>query len=249
MTRPLVGITTAELVLPAGGEREEGHPGQQKVALGLDYPQAVWAGGGMPVVLSPVFDDVTAVLDRLDALVVSGGPDLTSVLYGAAPHPALGPTDEDVDRWELALVRRALDVDLPILAICRGMQVLNVACGGTLWQDLPSEQGIEGHRQRAHGTEVTHDVEVEADTRLATICGAGRLAVNTFHHQAARDIGERLSVTARAEDGVVEGLEDPHGRFVVGVQWHAESLIARPAHLALFAALADAADGRSGPAT
>jgi len=245
MARPLVGITTAELVLPqAGGPRRDGHPGQQKATLGLDYPQAVASGGGVPVVLTPVFDDPPEVLDRLDALVVSGGPDLTPSLYGATPGPELGPTDEEADRWELALLRRALDARIPVLAICRGMQVLNVARGGTLWQDLPSELGLEGHRQREHGSRTVHDVEIEDGSRLAGICGSGRLAVNSFHHQGIRDLGEGLRVVARAPDGVVEGLEDPDLPFAVAVQWHAESLIARPAHLALFAALVAAADGR-----
>ncbi|MCK9248796.1 MAG: gamma-glutamyl-gamma-aminobutyrate hydrolase family protein [Solirubrobacteraceae bacterium] len=237
MARPLVGITFGETAGPA----RPTHPNRRSVTLGVEYVDAVADDGGLPVVVVPAGDDPADVVRRLDALVLSGGADVAPATYGAAPHPALGPTDEAVDRWEIALVRRALDDGLPVLAVCRGIQVLNVARGGTLWQDLPTEAGLEGHRQTAPGTEATHDVDVAPGSRLATVVGSGPLATNSFHHQAVRDVGAGLDVVARTADGVVEALEDRDAAFCIGVQWHAETLVGACPHRALFAALVDAA--------
>lgn len=227
---PVVGITTAELFTPGQTMgTAEAEPTQRKLSLGMDYPNAVLAAGGVPVVLPPVAAPAPGVIERLDALVVSGGPDLDPALYGAAPHPLLGPVEREADPRELALVREAIDRGMPVLAICRGMQLLNVVRGGTLWQDVPSELGTElVHRQLAPGWEVAHPVSVVPGTRLAELTGATaaspELEVNSFHHQAVRDLGAGLRITARAPDGVVEALEDPDHPFLVGVQWHAESL-------------------------
>ncbi|MDO9355914.1 MAG: gamma-glutamyl-gamma-aminobutyrate hydrolase family protein [Solirubrobacteraceae bacterium] len=247
MRGPLIGISTSELRTPDRVDRDpDAEPPQRELALGLDYPVAVAAGGGIPVVLPPHLDLASDLIARLDGLVLSGGPDLDPALYAAAPNEHLGPIEPATDRWELSLVRAALERDIPVLGICRGMQLLNVAYGGSLWQDLPSELGVEEiyHRQKARGSEVTHDVTVDPDTKLASLTGPGTVAVNSFHHQAVQRLGEGLVITARDEsDGVVEGIEDPSRRFMVGVQWHAESLYARPAHLGLFLGLVGAASG------
>jgi putative glutamine amidotransferase len=246
MRGPLIGISTSELRTPDRVDRDpDAEPPQRELALGLDYPVAVAAGGGIPVVLPPHLDLASDLMARLDGLVLSGGPDLDPALYAEAPSEHLGPIEPATDRWELSLVRAALDRDIPILGICRGMQLLNVAYGGSLWQDLPSERGFDEtyHRQKARGSEVTHDVTVDDDTKLATLTGPGIVAVNSFHHQAVNRLGDGLVITARDADGTVEAIEDPSRRFVVGVQWHAESLYAHPAHLGLFLGLTGAASG------
>jgi putative glutamine amidotransferase len=247
----LVGITTAELFTPEQTRpAPESEPPQRKLSLGMDYPAAVAAAGGVPVVLPPMSPADDALLERLDALVVSGGPDIDPVLYGAKPHPQLGPVEHDADPRELAVLRAAEDRGLPILAICRGMQMVNVARGGTLWQDLPTDRPSPIlHRQTAPGSQPTHRVHVAPGTLLGRLTrgeddGGATLAVNSFHHQAVRELGEGLRVSARADDGVVEAIEATDRPFLVGVQWHAESLASRAAQGALFRALVDAARSR-----
>lgn len=246
MSGPLIGISTSELRTPDRVDRDpDAEPPQRELALGLDYPIAVAAGGGIPVVLPPHLDLAREMVGRLDGLILSGGPDLDPALYAAPPNEHLGPTEPATDRWELSLLQAALDRGIPVLAICRGMQLLNVAYGGTLWQDIPSELGVgEKHRQTARGSEVTHTVTVDAGTQLATLTRPGPVDVNSFHHQAVRNLGAGLRVTARDEDGVVEAVEDPARPFVVGVQWHAESLFTRPEHAGLIRGLVEAARQR-----
>jgi len=203
----------------------------------MPYLRAIELGGGIPVVLAPETPEAAdAVLDRLDGLCLAGGPDLDPLEYGAADrHANLGPTDRIVDAAEVALVRGADARGLPLLGICRGLQAVNVARGGTL------RQHVDDHRQTTPATEARHPVEVVAGSLLAGVTGAGALEVNSFHHQAADVLGAGLSVSARAADGTVEALEDPSRAFMLGVQWHAEGMVERAEQLALFAALAEAA--------
>jgi putative glutamine amidotransferase len=236
--RPLIGVTTSEL-RPSGLStlRRQGEPPHPEMALGMTYLQAVERAGGLPVVLPPCVSDLEGLLLRLDGVCLSGGPDLDPDAYGAADrHPELGPTEPSLDAFELALARGALERGIPVLGVCRGSQALNVACGGTLLQH------VDGHRQAELGTEATHAVEVLPGTRLAGIVGAGELAVNSFHHQAADRLGRGLRVAARAADGTVEAIEGVRGSFALGVQWHAETLAGDPTHLGLFRALVRAAD-------
>jgi putative glutamine amidotransferase len=184
----------------------------------------------MPVVLPPV-GDAEAYLDRLDAICLSGGPDLDPDAYGACErHSELGPTEPSLDAFELALLTGALERGMPILAICRGAQALNVVCGGTLHQHVP------GHRQTGLASRPSHDVAIAPRTRLTRIMGAREVPVNSFHHQAVDRVGSGLRVVAHAPDGTIEGIEGPG--FVVGVQWHAETLVS---HRSLFQALVSAA--------
>jgi putative glutamine amidotransferase len=229
--RPLIGVTTSELRASAlATTRRHGEPPHPEMALGMTYLRTLDAAGAMPVVLPPV-GDAEEYLERLDGICLSGGPDLDPDAYGALErHSELGPTEPSLDAFELALLSGAIERGLPILAICRGAQALNVACGGTLHQHVP------GHRQTELATEPSHSVELEPRSRVARIAGARTLAVNSFHHQAVDRVGTGLRVVARAEDGTVEAVEG--AGFVVGVQWHAETL-AR--HMCLFEALVDAA--------
>jgi putative glutamine amidotransferase len=231
--RPLIGVTTSELRPSAmATTRRQGEPAHPEMALGMTYLRTLDAAGAIPVVLPPVgAAGVAELLDRLDGLCLSGGPDLDPAAYGARErHPELGPTEPSLDEFELALARAALDRGTPILAVCRGAQALNVACGGTLHQHVP------GHRQANPAVEPSHDVRIAARSALARLLGARSAAVNSFHHQAVDRVGAGLRVVARAGDGTVEAVEG--AGFVVGVQWHAETMAA---HASLFEALVDAA--------
>ena len=217
--RPVVGVTLGD------GDELGVH------AMREDYVRSVEQSGAVPVVLPPVSpEDVSALLDRLDGVLLSGGVDVDPDLYGKPPHPKLGRVNRRRDDFELALTREARRRDVPILAICRGHQVLNVAAGGTLVQDIPSllEGGMKhdgpGPRWRR-----AHRVEVTAPSRLREILGQDALSVNSIHHQGVDRVGGDLVVSARCpEDGVIEGLEMPGRRFVVAVQWHPESFWNRP---------------------
>jgi putative glutamine amidotransferase len=162
------------------------------------------------------------VLDIIDALIVTGGAgDVDPALYGQEPHPETGPVQEERDAYELALVRGALEREIPILGICRGMQVLNVAYGGGIEQHLPDVVGHEDHRHTS-GTFADHEVELETGSLAARAVGAERAPVKSHHHQGVREIGDGLVVTGRSDDDIVEALEDPSCPFVLGVLWHPE---------------------------
>ena len=231
--RPLIGVTTSELrPSTMATMRRHGEPAHPEMALGMTYLRTLDAAGAIPVVLPPTGTaHLPALLDRLDGICLSGGPDLDPAAYGVSErHARLGPTEPSLDAFELALAREALTRDLPVLAICRGAQALNVACGGTL------HQHVDGHRQTDPATHTTHDVELAPRSRLHRIARKRTLPVNSFHHQAVNRVGDGLTVVGHATDGTIEALEGPG--FTVGVQWHAEALFA---HLPLFEALVRAA--------
>jgi putative glutamine amidotransferase len=233
----LIGVTSSEYRrVGEHHETPEGEPSRREMALGVVYGEAVARAGGLPVILAPVGPEaIDALLDRLDGLCLSGGPDLHPSTYGAEPAPELGPTEPEADTFELALARRAARRGMPILGICRGMQVMNVAAGGTLRQHLSE------HRQDVPGDRTTHRVRVVRTSRLRALAGRATVEVNSFHHQAPDRLGDGLRLSARSVDGVIEGIEDPRAHFHVGVQWHAECLTDRPEHLALFEGLVHAA--------
>jgi len=210
-----------------------------------DYVRSVEQSGAVPVVLPPVTpDDAPALLDRLDGIVLSGGVDVDPALYGQEPHPRLGRVNRRRDDFELALVREALRRDVPILAICRGHQVLNVATGGTLIQDIASEVVRGGvHDYRRERWEKAHEVNILPGTRLREILGADRVSVNSFHHQAVAKLGRALRISAVASaDEIVEAIEAPDRRFAIGVQWHPESFWDRPEGFhSIFAAIVEEA--------
>jgi putative glutamine amidotransferase len=239
--RPLIAVTTSELRRPEDVvARPQGEPPKLEVALATLYPEAIERAGGVPVIVPLLRPDaVAALLDRVDGVCLPGGPDLQPSVYGEEPHPQLGPTEPRVDAVELALVKAADRRKLPILAICRGMQLLNVARGGTLHQHLPDVVGDQlEHRQPEHGSITTHRIETAPHSRLRATLGGPSLEVNSFHHQAVNKLGKNLVATAWAEDGTIEAIEEQNGRLVLGVQWHAEGL---RAHAPLFEALIDAA--------
>jgi putative glutamine amidotransferase len=195
-----------------------------------DYVRALEAAGALPLVVAPGRPpDAGEILDRVDALVLSGGVDVDPAAYGAARHASVTRVLPARDAFEIALAREALRRDVPILAICRGHQVLNVACGGTLYQDIPSElAGAGSHDAAGERWEYCHEVDVLPGTRLREVLGRDKVSVNSFHHQAVKDVGRGLVVSARAADGVIEGIEAPGARLALGVQWHPESFWDRP---------------------
>jgi putative glutamine amidotransferase len=217
------------------------------LALGVSYLDAVAAAGGIPVILAPLpARRLESIIERLDGICLSGGPDIEPAYYGSDAHPELGPTEPEVDLFELGLVRAARRRGLPVLAICRGMQVLNVARGGTLVQHLPDLGGEIAHRQTTPASQPSHGVALAATSRLARIAESERIDVNSFHHQAISHLGTGLEPVAWADDGVIEAVEAPGEAFTLGVQWHAECLTDRAEQARLFTSLVDAAEAHAG---
>jgi len=235
---PLIGVTTSEVRRAETVQlTPEGEPPRHEMALGLTYLRAIEWAGGIPIVIPPLhIQAITPLLDRISGICLSGGPDLDPQSYGAKEHPKLGPTEPDLDRFELAIARRADARGIPLLAICRGAQALNVVRGGTLVQHLPDlGQGIQ-HRQEAAGEEPTHEVRFEPDSMLAEVLDTTSLKVNSFHHQGIEQLGNGLRAVAFSDDGMIEGIESADRPFCIGVQWHAELLVERPTETALFEA-------------
>jgi putative glutamine amidotransferase len=214
--RPVVGITT--YVTPA----RWGVWDLPAALIPYDYVRAVEEAGGRAVLVPPSEDGVEETLDAVDALIFSGGSDVDPALYGQQAHPATDGVVAGRDRAELALLQAALERDMPVLAICRGSQVLNVARGGDLVQHLPDVVGDEKHKHTP-GAWADHDVEIEDGTRLGDLLGGDRAPVKSHHHQGFGRLGEGLRVSAHADDGTIEALEDPDARFAVGVLWHPEA--------------------------
>ncbi len=221
MSRPLIGITCGTSALDTKAPNPQDR-------LNCAYSRAVLQAGGVPVIL-PNLDDAAAIetwLNRLDGLLLSGGYDLDPCLFG---EPTLNDTveiDGPRDAAELPLIHLALERPLPLFAICRGIQSLNVALGGTLYQDLPAQLTTAVcHRQEAPRSVCTHAVRVTPGSRLAEIVGSPTLEVNSFHHQAVKDLAPGLEAVGHAEDGVIEALERPGPRFLLAVQFHPEEMV------------------------
>jgi len=215
MAKPLVGITTYVTPAVFGAWKLEA------ALIPYDYVRAVERAGARAVLVPPSDEGVDEILDAVDGLVFSGGSDLDPDLYGQEPHPETTGIVPERDGAELALLRRALDRDLPVLAICRGSQVLNVALGGDLVQHLPDHVGHDGHKE-VPGVFSEHDVEIEPETRLAGLLG-DRVSIKSHHHQGFARLGAGLRPSARDGDGRVEALEVPEKRFTLGVLWHPEA--------------------------
>jgi len=201
-----------------------------------DYVNAIEQAGGRPVLVPPSVLGVEETLDALDAILFSGGSDIDPELYEAEAHPETFGIHRERDDAELALLRGALARDMPVLGICRGIQVLNVGLGGDLHQHLPDVVEHEGHKNDPPGQFLEHPVRIQPQTRLGRILGE-RTAVKSHHHQGLRRIGSGLVEAAHAEDGAVEAIEAPDRRFAVGVLWHPEA----GAETAIFDAFVDEA--------
>lgn len=199
------------------------------------YTAAVAAAGGQAVLLprAASLSEAQAALKGADALLLIGGGDISASYYGQQDSPLIERVDPARDASEYWTLRAALEQDLPILAVCRGLQWLNVIRGGTLYQDIPTEYGSALHRDPERKSTVYHDIVIEPDTKLAAILGSGRLSVDSLHHQAISKLGEGLTPSARSDDGLIEAVEATDKRFVVGVQFHPENLYAKGSTLFL----------------
>lgn len=202
--------------------------GAERQGVNSAYVRSVVEAGGIPFILPPAIGATHAIgaLDGLDALLLSGGEDLDPSWYGTAASPDLGEVDRERDLFELALFAAARQRGMPILGICRGIQLVNVALGGTLWQHLPGERpSAVDHDRRDARTARTHGVSVEAGSRVAAVLGCSTLDVNSFHHQGLRDLAPALHASAWATDGLVEAVEGVAGDpWLLAVQWHPEEM-------------------------
>ncbi len=249
--RPRIGINCD--VHPGARRRGDG----RLFALNPEYAKAIQSAGGLPLVVPPLAQSeqvdahaIETLLDSIDALLLTGGDDLHPRVYGQPLHPKAELMDVERDAADVALARAALERGVPILGICAGMQLLNVALGGSLHQHLAD---LRGSRYPAllpiHDAQETdakeHGVVVERGARLAAAVGAGAIVTNSRHHQAIDRVADGLVVTALAEDGVIEGVELDDGRFVIGVQWHPEEMAADSGQRRLFEAFIDAARKRT----
>jgi len=227
--KPVVGITSYAEEVTWGAWVEEA------ALVPLSYVRAIERAGGRPLVIPPSEGGIEETLSVLDGILFSGGSDLDPALYDAEAHPETQGVHEARDRAEMALLTAALERDMPVLAVCRGSQVLNVARGGDLVQHLPEVLGHEEHKHTP-GEYSDHDVTLEPGTRVGGLLG-DRAPVKSHHHQGFGQIGEGLREVGHAEDGTVEALEDPSKRFAVGVLWHPEE----GEDMALFEALVEQA--------
>lgn len=212
--RPIIGISGSYLV------------DKQQILLRDTYTNAILEAGGLPFILPTISDEgtVNAILDRIDGLLISGGGDVNPVCYGEEKLPECGESNTQRDAFELLITKKAIAQKMPVFGICRGIQVLNVAYGGTLVQDLPSACGFppEKHRQPEPYDELWHDVILEEGGLLASITGEKRFMTNSMHHQSIKALGGTLAVEARTQDGTIEAVSDRENAAIFGVQFHPE---------------------------
>ena len=220
MARPLIGVCAAIERASFGVWKDE-----PATLLPLSYSRAIHGAGGMMAMLPPdrrAEEDPGELLDRIDALVLGGGADIDPEDQGIEPHPETIGTNPDRDRFEIALARGALERGIPLLGVCCGMQVLNVACGGTLDQHIPERLGHEIHRP-VPGSWAEHDVRIEPGSLAADAAGADRLTVKSHHHQGVDRVADSLTASAwAADDDSIEAIESGDGSFALGVLWHPE---------------------------
>lgn len=240
--KPVIGITCSRTTGGAWGTYSLGHFMDYTYS---DYSEALLDAGAAPVIVPTAQDQqsLETILGTLQGLILSGGPDLHPRHYGQEPMPGLGEVDAELDRMELAAARTAIAMDLPLLGICRGIQVLTVALGGTLYQDLPSQvpESI-CHTPKADKAVTGHRVRLVSGSRLHRLCRSDEIWVNSQHHQAINDPAPGLTINAQALDGIIEAVDYPANRFALGVQWHPEGTWRSDPHSRqLFAALVTAA--------
>ncbi|MFP5323048.1 MAG: gamma-glutamyl-gamma-aminobutyrate hydrolase family protein [Acidimicrobiia bacterium] len=242
--RPLVGITSP----PA--QKRSPVLGVDRALTTLDraYVEAVDAAGGAAVVL-PVQQpgNAATLIERIDGLILSGGGDVAPERYGAERHPEVAGVHEDRDAWEVALIAQARQRELPVLAICRGLQILNVALGGTLIQHLPEHEigRADPHLVPDRFDEGAHRVQITAGSRLAKVLDQDQVVVNTLHHQAIDRCADELTVVGHDQHGLIEAAEHPH-EPLLGVQWHPELIVHHPPHHRLFRWIVDEAAAQPG---
>ena len=224
--RPIIGVTSY-------GRHQDG----DQFYLPTGYVDAVRNAGGTPIILPPGESDLEAILHLLNGLIFAGGGDIDPSRYGGSPHPKVDRVNPERDSFELELARRAFDENKPIMGICRGFQLLNVASGGDLIQHVPEVFGDAVQHRREDGKAAQHKVTIQPESRLAQIVGRDQISVKSKHHQALGKIPSEWRVAARAADGVVEAVEHQHLPWAVSVLWHPELSLDDPNHQKLFQAL------------
>ena len=239
MNRPLVGMT-----MNAVCAHEKMRPSTfGSHYLNFSYTSAIVQAGGIPVAIpfGPT-KNIDPILKNLRRIVVTGGKDIDPAVYGQEPQQECGPFISEKSLWERELVLAADELDLPLLGICLGMQLVNVARGGTLYQDVPTAKPSDvNHPYPLEKRRIEcHTVFVQPESKLAHIFGSGKIPVNSLHHQGIDQLGKGLSIVARAEDGLIEAIEDKQRSFLLAVQWHPEDLQHIPRHQALFNAFIEA---------
>lgn len=229
--KPIIGVT---MTMSKG-----------QYAINEAYVKSIIQAGGIPLMIPlGVEKDALEIIDKIDGLLLTGGVDVHPHFFNEEPHPRLGDVMLERDQVELKLSEAALERKIPIFGICRGIQLLNVVVGGTLYQDMPSQ--YEGtlilHQQKAKRREVCHYIDIKKGSLLAEIVGKEKLAVNSFHHQALKDVPEIFTITAQSSDGIIEAIEMKDYPFCLAVQWHPEEMaIANEEYsLRLFSAFIDA---------
>jgi len=226
MTKPIIGITMY------------GRDGDNKVSLPAEYSDSVRRAGGIPLLIPPGEEHWTDLLPHLDGLILAGGGDMDPELYEGNPHETIYMLDPERDASELMLAAKAVETGLPTLGICRGIQVINVALGGTLIEHLPDEVGEDVAHRAPPRLPTIHGVDVQADSKLAGILQGVQIESASWHHQALRRVADPLKVTAHAPDGTIEAAELPGHPWLVAVQWHPELTAADdPVQQRLFNAL------------
>ncbi len=230
-SRPRIGLTL------------DADEARRRYELRSSYVDAVLAAGGLPILLPHAAEAAAAYLALLDGLVVTGGAfDVPPELYGEPRRKQCGPLKPERTAFEKDLLEAALAARMPVLGVCGGMQLMNVVRGGTLYQDLAADAGLSGHEQRAPKDVPSHEAAIVPGTHLAALVGAETVRVNSTHHQAVKDPGAGVLVSARAPDGVVEAVELPDLPFAIGVQWHPEAAARHdPRHAAIYRGLVQAA--------
>ena len=233
MSKPIIGIGTDILTTP--GHRE-------RAFVYTTYVESLRKAGAIPVLIPPQPENASDVVETLDGVLLAGGYDCDPSEYGEEAHPSIEPMDPRRQSNDLSLAKVARERGIPTLGICLGLQIMNVAAGGSLVQDIDSQMETDIEHVSDPDDRARHDVRIERGTKLAKILdGTIEMNVNSSHHQAIKDVGEGLRRTAHAPDGVVEGLEDPRHPFYVGVQWHPEDMPAADSATKIFRALVEAA--------
>ncbi len=239
--KPIIGIT------PSPSEDQFSHGLFYRYALSSNYTEAIEAAGGVPLIIPPQHDNIEEIVSVLDGLLLSGGGDIDPALYGDdSVHEKTYGIHEGRDTLEMALTKAAIERDLPTLCICRGIQVLNVALGGTLIQDIGDQYSDQiQHRQHENGIEASepsHEVQADRDSLLGDVYESDTIKTNSFHHQGLKDVSPELRAIGKAPDGVVESVERPGSTWMLGVQWHPEMMFkAHSEHLKPFVGLVKAA--------
>jgi putative glutamine amidotransferase len=232
MTKPIIGI---------GSDLQTAEGKRARAFTFVTYVDALARAGAVPILIPPQAENAEAIAAGLDGILLAGGEDCDPSVYGEEPHPSVEPMDPRRQSSELTLARVARERGIPTLGICLGMQMMNVASGGSLVQDIDSQMSTDLRHASVPEDRARHDVAVEPGTRLASILSRNELNVNSSHHQAVRDIAPGLRVTAHAPDGIIEGLEDPKHPFYVGVQWHPEDMSGEESATRVFGAFVEAA--------